>query len=90
VVVQVTIDALFEIGDAVEDSASDGVFGDEAEEAFDLVEPRGRGWREMQMKALVARQPCLDLGMFMGRVIVADEMQIERLGRVAVDCAQEA
>ena len=39
VVVQVTSDAFFEVGNAVEGSASDGVFGDETKEAFDLVEP---------------------------------------------------
>ena len=39
VVVQVTIDAFFEVGDAVEDSASDGVLCDETEEALDLIEP---------------------------------------------------
>jgi ABC-type sugar transport system ATPase subunit len=44
----------------------------------------------MQMKAFVARQPRLDLGMFVGGVIIADEMQIEILRRVAVDGAQEA
>ena len=39
VVVQVTIDTLFEFGDTVEDTASDGVLGDETEEALDLIEP---------------------------------------------------
>ena len=38
-VVEVTIDAFFEVGDAVEDPSSDGVLGDETEEALDLIEP---------------------------------------------------
>ena len=39
VVVEVTTDTFLEVGNAVEDSASDGVFGDETKEAFDLIEP---------------------------------------------------
>jgi hypothetical protein len=39
VVVQVTSDTLLEVNNAVEDSASDGVFGDETKEAFDLLKP---------------------------------------------------
>ena len=35
--------------DAVKDAAADGFVGDQAEEAFDLIEPRGRSRREMPM-----------------------------------------
>jgi len=43
-----------QIGDALEYPAADLVFGDQAEEAIDLVEPGRGGWREMRVKSLVA------------------------------------
>ena len=43
----------------------------------------------MDVEARASLEPGFDLGVLMGGVIVDDQMQIEVLGRVAVDCAQE-
>jgi hypothetical protein len=43
-------DELFEV---LEDASLEPVLGQVAEEAFDHVEPRGRGWGEANMEALM-------------------------------------
>ena len=63
VVLQVGFDGGLEVGDAPEDAASDGVLGDQAEEALDQVEPGGGGRGEMEVEARMAFQPGFDLGM---------------------------
>ena len=45
-----------------------------AKEAFHHVQPRRAGGREVHMKARVLIEPALDLGMFMRRVVVADQV----------------
>ena len=87
---QVGIDCGLEFGDAVEDAASNGVIGDQAEEPFDQIDPGGRCRGEVEVEAGMALEPSLDLGVLVGRVVVDDEMQIERFEGVAVDGAQEA
>jgi hypothetical protein len=42
------------------------------------------------MDALMASQPSLHLGVLMGGVVVDDQMQVQALGRVAVDGFEEA
>src|SRR5208337_212459 len=71
-------------------AAADGVAGDQAEEAFDQIDRGGRCRGEVEVKAGVALEPSLDLGVLVRCVVVDDEMQIERFGGVAVDGAQEA
>ena len=82
--VEVGFDGGFEFGHAVEHTAADGVSGDQAEEAFDQVDPGGRGGREMEVEAGMAFEPGLDLGVLVGGVIVDNQVQIERFGGVAV------
>ena len=48
---------MFECGDAVVDAAADLAVGEEPEPAFDLVQPRGAGWGEVQMESWVGREP---------------------------------
>src|SRR5271165_6507203 len=45
---------------------------------------------EVGVEAGVALEPGLDLGVLVGGVVVDDQVQIERFGRVAIDGAQEA
>ena len=89
-VLQVVFDGGFEVGDAAKHAAADGIGGDQPEEALDLVEPRGGSRREVEMKARMAFQPCFDLGMLVGGVVVDHQMEVEGSGRVAVDAPQEA
>src|SRR3954467_9560541 len=41
------------------------------------------------MEAGMPLQPCLDLGMLMGCVVVGDQVHIEELGRLGIDPTQE-
>ena len=82
------LDCGFEFGDAVEDAAADGVLGDQAEEALDLIDPGRRSRREVDVEARVALEPGFDRGVLVGGVVVDDQVQIERLGRFAIDGAQ--
>jgi len=79
-------DELFEV---LEDAPLELVLGQVAEEAFDHVEPTGRGWREANVEAFVGFQPAFDSGMFVGRVVVADQVDF-LVGRYRlIDHAQE-
>ena len=90
VMVEVLVDGRFELGNGGEDAASDAVLGDQAEEALDLIEPGGRGRGEVQVKARVLGQPCLNVAMLVRSVVVEDEVEIAFLRRLPVDGPQEA
>ena len=75
--------------DVGERAATDGLLCDEPEQALDLVDPGGIGGRVMHVVSGTASQPGVDLGVFVGSVVVDDEMDIEVLGHVGVDVAQE-
>ncbi len=53
-----------------------------AKEAFHHVEPGGAGGSEVQMKARMPCQPALHLGMFMGSVVIANQVQLPVGGMV--------
>ena len=90
VVFQVVVNGGFELGNGGEDAAPDALLSDQPEEALDLIEPGGRGGGEVQVKAGVLGQPCLDVGMLVGGVVVEDEVEIEFLRRLPIDRPQEA
>ena len=50
--------------------------GDDAEEDFDHVQPGARGWGEVHGDPGVACQPSLDRRVFVGRVVVAHDVQL--------------
>jgi hypothetical protein len=77
-------DELFEV---FEDAAAQLVLGQVAEEAFDHIEPTGRGWGEVDMEALVTVEPADDLLVFVGGVVIADEIDMLFLGDSLVDQA---
>jgi hypothetical protein len=56
--------------DAAKDAAAQSIFGQVAEEAFDPVQPRAAGRREMHVKAGMAVEPALHPGMFVSGVVV--------------------
>ena len=47
------------------------------EPAFDLIEPRRTGWREMDVIVGPRRQPLLHRGVFMRSVVVEPEMDLQ-------------
>ena len=62
---------MFEV---MEDAATELVLGEVAEEAFDHVEPRGRGGSKAHVESPVLFDPALDPGMLVGRRVVADQV----------------
>ena len=73
----------------MEDAAADGLVGELAEEDLDEVQPRARGRREVQVKARVFGQPGLHGGVLVDGVVIEDEMDLQPVGDLAVDRAQE-
>src|ERR1700712_3516655 len=86
---QISVYGDFKIKDTFEDASADALSGDFAEEALDEIEPGGRRWDEVEVKARMACQPGHDIGVLVGRVIVGDQVQIEFGRGVAVDFAEE-
>ena len=89
VAVDLIADGNDELLQVPENSAPDSAFCQIAEEAFDHVQPRGRSWREVHMEAFVSFQPALDALMFVGTVVVADDVNLLLNGHSLVDHAQE-
>ena len=80
-------DGGFELGDAAEGAAPDGILGDQPEEALHEVEPGGGGGGEVQLEARMLGEPRLHPWMLVGGIVVDDGMQIEPFRRGAVDVA---
>src|SRR5207245_1398960 len=89
VMVDVLLDGGFELGHILEDTASDAVGSDAAEEALDLVEPRRRCRGEVHVEAWMPLKPSLHLGVLVCGIVVGDQMQVQPLWGIAVDGAQE-
>ena len=87
---EVAVDGGLEIDDALEDAALEPLPGQLGEEAFDRVEPGGRGRGEVEVEPRMPFEPGAHLGMLVRGVVVDDQMQVE-LGRgLAVDLVEEA
>jgi hypothetical protein len=67
---EIGIDGGLQVGDRVEDAAADALPGHLGKEVLDGVEPGGRGWREMEGPARMARQPGQHFGVFVRGVVV--------------------
>ncbi len=78
-----------QVGDAVEDAAADRFVGQLAEPALDEVEPGARGRGEVEVEAGVFGEPGVDVGVFVGAVVVEDQVQLSLARKLAVECAQE-
>ena len=87
---KVVVDGGLQIVDAGVSAPVDALCRDLGKEAFDQVEPGRACWREVQLEARVLRQPCPNLGRFVGGVVVEHEMHVARLEYSVVDAAQNA
>ena len=67
----------------------DGLLRDEAKPAFHLIEPRGVGRDMVHMVTGSFCQPDLDFGVFVGDIIVADQVHVQVGGDVPVDVSQK-
>jgi hypothetical protein len=70
-------------------AAPDTTLGQGGKPAFNLIEPGGRCWREVNMKARVSDQPVLDRRRLMCSVVVHHQVHIEHLRHAAFDRSQE-
>ena len=70
----VAVDGLAQLGDGAEDAAFEASLGQAGEEAFHGVEPGAQGWGEVEDEAGMTAEPCDDLRMLVGGVVVEDEM----------------
>ena len=61
----------------------DGIWGDDVEPDPNLVEPGNVGGGEVEMVAWPGGKPLLDAGVFVGAVVVDDEVDIEVRGNVS-------
>jgi hypothetical protein len=75
--------AFLESFDAGKDAAPELILGQVAEESFDHVEPTAAGGREVEMKALVARSPAQNRRVFVGGIVVDDQVELFVGGRLA-------
>src|SRR3990172_6889920 len=72
--VDVVADCGLEFEGAAMRPASQLAVGEVGKEALDLVDPRGTGGREVQLKAGMTKQPALDERRLVCAVVVEDEM----------------
>ena len=73
----VGVDLVHQFFDIAERAAPDGLLGDEAEPALDLIEPTRIGRSVVHVIARMTDQPGLDLGMLVGAVVVRDQMDLK-------------
>jgi len=90
VLVEEAIDSGLKVCDRAEHAALQPPLGELGEEAFNGVEPRARGWREVESKAFVPVQPLAHFGMLVGGVIVEDHMHDLAGLDLGLDGVQEA
>ena len=80
--VDVVADGGDQLLQVLENAAADLVCSQVAKEAFDHIEPRGRSGGKADVESLMALEPALHTGMFVGRVVVADEVDLLFCGMV--------
>ena len=77
-------DRLFEVIDGAEDAPFQALAGELGEKAFDGVEPRARGRREVERPSRMCREPGQHLGVLVGGVVVEDGVNdLARAARIA-------
>ena len=89
VVAYVSVDLAHQFTHAAKRTATNRLLGDEREPALDLVKPAGVSGRVMNVIARAAGEPGFDLGMFVGGVVVGDQVQLETGGNVAVEMIEK-
>ena len=87
--VQVGFDGTFELDGGAVSAATDLPLREGGEEAFDLVDPRRRGRREVHMKARMPGQPTAYGRSLVRAVVVHHQMYVESCWHIRVDRTQE-
>src|SRR5215204_1535247 len=89
-VLQIVENSCFKVSYRGEGASADPLLCHQAKKALDLIKPRGRSGRKVQLKAQVLFQPGFHLGVIVGHVVVNDQMQIQALRCLSINDAQEA
>ena len=79
--IDVIADSRNQLLDIAENSTSEPILREIAEEALHHVEPTTVGGREVHVEAPVASQPLLHFGMLVGGVIICDQINVLSCGR---------
>ena len=82
-------DGLFQLFDAEERTPADPLARQLAEPPFHQIKPTGAGGHKVRDEARVAAEPGLNLGSFMGAVVVHHQMQMRFTGKLLVQTAQK-
>src|SRR5262249_18925552 len=82
-------DVCLKLPDGGMNTALDLLSGEFGEPALNLIDPRRGSWREVDMIERPASEPRLDLGCFVGGVVVHDDMDSEPLRDLSVDLLQK-
>ena len=89
VAVDERLDLAHQIRDAAERAPLDRPLAEQAEPPLHLVQPGRVGGCEVQMEAWPRRQPLLDLGVLVRRVVVQYQVDVQLRRHLPVDQAQE-
>jgi hypothetical protein len=81
---QILLNGLDQIVHVVEDTPADSLLGDSAEPTLDQIEPGGTGGDEVELEPRVFLQPGAHLRVFVGAVVIQDEVQSHFLGELSV------
>jgi len=84
------VDGGLEIDDGMKLAAFQPPFRQLGEKALDGIQPGGRSQRELEVEPWMALQPRLVLSMYVGRVVVGDEMDIPIFWGLAIDLIKDA
>jgi len=87
--IQVLANGLFELARRTMRAAPDVLLGERGEPALDLIQPRGRGGGEVNVKARVASEPGAHRWRLVRAVVVHHEVHIELGRHIGLDGAQE-
>ena len=71
-------DFFLKVADTVEDPSSNALLGDISKETLNHVEPGSARGREMAVSAVAFGQPGFHFSVFMGRVVVTNDMDFFR------------
>lgn len=79
----------FELPDGGMNTSPEPLSAKLSEPALDLIDPGRRSRREVDMIMRSAGEPGLDLGRFVGGIVIHDDMDIEPFGDSSIDLFEE-
>ena len=82
-------DVGFELPDGGMNTSPEPLSGELSEPALDLIDPRRRSRREVDVIVRPPGEPPPDLGSFVGGIIIHDDMDIEPFGDLSIDLFEE-